>query len=85
MGTQSSLSMAMSHPKMENRQPILHPLVRDPLAFPWNTIMVSAQYSGLDLELMGGLLEHDVFGDERNNTIRYKTASDRFSWEACNE
>jgi hypothetical protein len=47
--------------------------------------MVSAQYAGLDLELTGGLLEHDVFGDERNNTIRYKTASDRFSWKAYNE
>jgi hypothetical protein len=41
---------------------------------PMVMIMVGAPVLGTrPSSLTGGILEHDVFGDEKNNTIRYKT------------
>jgi hypothetical protein len=42
---------------------------------PMVMIMVGAAMLGIPpSSLTGGIPEHDVFGDEKNNTIRYKTA-----------
>jgi len=37
-------------------------------------IMVGAMLGTHPSQLTGGILEHDVFGNEKNNTVRYKTA-----------
>ena len=66
------MMMAMAAQAIPNRLLISLQVTKD---CPMVMIMVGALILGTcSSSLTLGILEHDVFGDEKNNTIRYKTA-----------
>jgi hypothetical protein len=72
MAAATSVVIAVATQAIPKRPLISPQATRD---CPMVMIMVGAATLGTPLpSLTDGIPEHDVFGDEKNNTIRYKTA-----------